>query len=101
MNEIILQNNQMDVEIEKKIVKIEKQMAKLKAEQDALRKMLLDEMEKRNLIKVETDKLVISYVAPTDRESFDSKQFRTDNPDLYDKYVKISPVKSSVRVKVK
>ena len=102
MNEIIIQeNNTLSEEIEKQIVSIEKRIKKLKEQEEAMKAALLEAMEAKNLIKLETDKMVISYVAPTDRESFDSKKFRSDNPDLYDEYVKISPVKSSIRIKVK
>lgn len=102
MNEIIIQdNNSLSEDIEKQIVSIEKKIKKLKEQQDSMKAALLSTMEAKNLIKLETDKLVISYVAPTDRESFDSKKFKEDNPDLYDEYVKISPVKSSIRIKVK
>lgn len=102
MNEIIIQeNNTLSEEIEKQIVSIEKRIKKLKEQEEAMKAALLSAMEAKNLIKLETDKMVISYVAPTDRESFDSKKFRSDNPDLYDEYVKISPVKSSIRIKVK
>ena len=102
MNEIIIQDNySLSEEIEKKIVSIEKRIKKLKEQEEAMKAALLEAMEAKNLIKLETDKMVISYVAPTDRESFDSKKFRSDNPDLYDEYVKISPVKSSIRIKVK
>lgn len=102
MNEIIIQdNNSLSEDIEKQIVSIEKKIKKLKEQQDAMKAALLSTMEAKNLIKLETDKLVISYVAPTDRESFDSKKFKEDNPDLYDEYVRISPVKSSIRIKVK
>lgn len=102
MNEIIIQdNNSLSEDIEKQIVSIEKRIKKLKEQQDSMKAALLATMEAKNLIKLETDKLVISYVAPTDRESFDSKKFREDNPDLYDEYVKITPVKSSIRIKVK
>ena len=102
MNEIIIQeNNTLSDDIEKQIVSIEKRIKKLKEQEEAMKAALLSEMEAKNLIKLETDKMVISYVAPTDRESFDSKKFRSDNPNLYDEYVKISPVKSSIRIKVK
>lgn len=102
MKEIVIQeNNSLSEEIEKQIVSIEKRIKKLKEQEEAMKAALLEAMEAKNLIKLETDKMVISYVAPTDRESFDSKKFRSDNPDLYDEYVKISPVKSSIRIKVK
>ena len=38
--------------------------------------------------------------AETERETFDSKQFKADMPELYDEYVKFSKVKPSVRIKV-
>lgn len=101
MNEIILQNNNINADAENKIISIEKEISRLKTVQDELKKSLLAEMEAKGLIKVETPNLVISYIAPSDRETFDSKKLREDNPDLYDEYIKISPVKSSIRIKVK
>lgn len=65
------------------------------------KEMLLKEMEDKNILKIDTDTLNINYIAQSERETFDSKRFREDNPDLYDEYVKFSPVKSSIRVKVK
>lgn len=70
-------------------------------QEDELKKNILNEMEEKGLLKLETDSLIISYVAPTERETFDSKSFRESNPDLYDDYVNFSPVKSSIRIKVK
>lgn len=101
MNEIILQNNNINADAENKIISIEKEISRLKTVQDELKKSLLAEMEAKGLIKVETPNLVISYIAPSDRETFDSKKLREDNPDLYDEYIKISPVKSSICIKVK
>ena len=45
--------------------------------------------------------MTITYIAPTTRETFDSKAFRAKNPKLYDEYVKIGAVASSVRIKLK
>ena len=58
-------------------------------------------MEEKNIIKLETNELIITYVAETYRESFDSKTLKAEDEELYNKYVQISPVKSSVRIKVK
>ena len=58
-------------------------------------------MEENQVIKLETPDLLISYVASTDRETFDSKTFKADQQDLYDEYVKMSPVKASIRIKLK
>ena len=62
-------------------------------------KILKEQIDKK--LKDEIVGLEVTYIAPSDRESFDSKKLREDNPDLYDEYVKMNPVKSSVRIKLK
>jgi predicted phage-related endonuclease len=83
------------------LAEFERQAKAIEAKQKELKKRILEEMEAKGILSVETDELSITYVAPTSRESFDSKAFRKDNPDLYDEYVKISNVSASVRLKVK
>ncbi len=85
----------------KQIAEFEKAMEELKEQQDELKKAILEEMEAKNIIKLENDDFIISYIAPTEREKFDSKAFREVHQDLYDEYVKFTPVKSSVRIKLK
>lgn len=84
-----------------KIAEFERMAKELKAKEDELKKAILKEMENKNLIKLDTEELTISYIAPTERESLDSKTLRDELPDIYDAYVKISPVKSSIRIKLK
>lgn len=91
----------LDPDMEAEIITTEQTIARLKKYQEGLKAAILVAMEENNLIKVETDNLAITYIAPTDRETFDSKRFREENPDTYDEYVRMSPVKSSVRIKVK
>lgn len=83
------------------IKEIEKLSKSLKERQDKVRAELQKVMEDNNIIKFESDEIVVNYIAPTTRESFDSKQLKADNPDLYDLYVKLSPVKASIKIKVK
>ena len=85
----------------KTIVEIENQMKELKQKQDDYKAILLEKMEENNVLKIDSEELTITYIAPSDRETFDSKTFREDHQDLYDEYVKFSPVKSSIRIKVK
>ena len=84
-----------------KLAEFEMMAKEIKAKQDELKQRILEEMEANGILKIETDELTITYVAPTSRETFDSKAFRKDNPDLYDEYIKISTVSASVRMKVK
>lgn len=104
MNELIkIENDKglLDPLVAEKIVKFEKAMKQLKKQEDDLKDAILKEMEAKNIIKLDTDDLAITYVASTDRETFDSKKFKEEHQDLYDEYVKMTPVKPSIRLKVK
>lgn len=91
----------LSMETTTRIAAYETTLQELKKGYDELKANILKEMEANNVVKLDTDDVVISYIAPSDRESFDSKAFRADNPDLYDEYVKITPVKSSIRIKLR
>lgn len=91
----------LDPLVSEKVADFERKIKLLKEEEDKLKEAILKEMEENQIIKLDTPELLISYVASTDRETFDSKTFKADHQDLYDEYVKMSPVKSSIRIKVK
>lgn len=91
----------LDGETATKIAEVEKRVKDLKAKEDKLKKLILEEMETKGIIKLNTDVLSITYVAPTDRESLDSKKLREDLPNVYDAYINIKPVKSSIRIRLK
>ena len=91
----------LNLETSKQIAEFERSIKEIKEKEDELKQLILEEMESKELLGIETDDLKISYVAPTDRETFDSKRFREDYSSLYDDYVKLTPVKSSIRIKVK
>lgn len=85
----------------KHIADFEKMAKEIKAKEDALKAAILAEMESKGVLKLETDELNITYVAPTERETLETKILREELPDIYDAYVKISPVKASIRIKLK
>lgn len=102
--ELIKIENEMallDETTSREIAEFEKKIKFFKEEEEKLKKAILEEMEAKNIIKLETDDLTISYIAPTDRETFDSKTFKSEHQDLYDDYVKMAPVKSTIRIKIK
>lgn len=104
MNELIRIDNGialLDEETAVKIAEFERQVKELKDAEEELKKMIISEMESKNVVKLDTDVLTLTYVQPTERETFDSKTFREKNPDLYDEFVKMTPVKASIRIKVK
>jgi len=74
---------------------------KLKAKKDNLTLTLLEEMKNKGIKKIETPDVIISYIEESERETFDSKEFRKDYPDMYDEYIKFTPVKASIRIKSK
>lgn len=92
---------QLTQEVSKELAEFERLAKEIKAKQDAIKVRILKEMEEAGIVKIDTEELTISYVAQTTRESFDAKKLRADQPDIYDEYVKISPVKASIRIKVK
>ena len=104
MNELIIKNENgliLNPEVSKQIAEFEKQAKVIKEAEDNLKALILAEMEKNNIVKLETSELAITYIAETYRESFDSKTLKADDESTYNKYIKISPVKSSIRIKVK
>lgn len=84
-----------------RFAEFERQAKAIKKAEDELKKSVLAAMERHNVIKLDTDEISISYVAATERETFDTKRFRAENPDTYDDYVRFSKVKPSVRVRLK
>ena len=104
MNELIMMTDWgalLDRETSTKIVGFERKLKEIKEAEDELKKNIIKEMESKGIIKIETDDLTITYIAPSDRENFDSKRFKFDHAEMYDEYVKMSPVKASVRIKLK
>ena len=91
----------LNPEVASKLAEFERMAEDIKNKQNELKQKILAEMEEHGILKIETDDLTISYVASYPKENFNSKLFRKDNPDLYDKYVNISTVSASVRMKVK
>lgn len=83
------------------LAEFEREAKAIEEKQNELKKRILVEMEKHGILKIETDDVTITYVAPTTRENFDKKAFRAKNPKLYDEFVKIGAVASSVRIKLK
>ena len=91
----------LDTKVSSKLAEFERMAKDIKTKQDELKRKILIEMEEQGILKIETDELTITYVAPTSRETFDSKALRKDKPDLYDEYVRLSTISASVRMKVK
>lgn len=84
------------------IAEMEKKIKTFTAQRDELKEKILGLMTENNCDKIEIDgKVLITRVAATTRETFDNKSFKADNPELYAKYVKNSPVKESLKITIR
>ena len=101
MDVVITSENVLSLNTEQKIVEIEKQLKELEKKEKELKAALKDEMLKRGLVMIDTDKVNIQYVPSYTKEKFDGKRFKEEHPKLYDKYVSIGEVSDCVKVKVK
>lgn len=104
MEELIVVQNDvalLNIDASKTIIEIENQIKYLKEKEELIKQVVLEEMERKNILKLEDNSLIINYIAPSNRETFDSRKFKQEHQDLYDEYIKISPVKSSIRIKIK
>jgi hypothetical protein len=97
------QNLPMEVKnIANAISEVEKHLKDLTAQRDILKEKILWLMKANQCEKVEIDgKVLITYVAPTTKESLDTKKLKDENPELYEKYVRQSDVKESLRITIK
>lgn len=104
MNDLITINGDLailDRDTAAKIAEFERTVKEIKEKEDELKKAILHEMEVKNILKIDTGALLINYIATTDREVLDSKALKREEPDIYDMYCRLSPVKSSIRIKVR
>ena len=92
---------ELNADVAAQIAYFERQMKFFKAQEDLLKTAILNEMEAKGIKKIDTDQLSVIYIAATDRERFDTAQFREAHADLYDDYIKMQRVKPSIRIKVK
>lgn len=100
-NIVKIENGELSQESKKWLIALEKQRKLINDEYDNFKIELLKAMEENGVVKIENEDLIISYIASGEKETFDSKSFKKDHSEMYDKYVKFTPVKSSIRIKVK
>ena len=100
-NIVKIENGELSQESKKWLIALEKQRKIINDEYDNFKTELLKAMEENGVVKIENEDLIISYIASGEKETFDSKSFKKDHSEMYDKYVKFTPVKSSIRIKVK
>ena len=104
MDEMIVFENGNAViakDVLEQIAYIDTQIKFYDAEYKNLKEQLKEKMEEAGIVKIEMPDVDITYVGQTQRESLDSKALRAEEPEIYNKFIKKSDVKSSIRIKVK
>ena len=101
--EIVLNDNMLTelYEVEKIIAYFENERKTAEKNAAMVRDKIVASMKELGITKFENDKIVITYIAPTTSEKLDSKKLKELEPAIYQKYVKNSPVKEQVRIKLK
>ena len=93
-------NAQINPTIATQIKNFELQVKDIKAKEEELKNKILDAMRTHRVEKIESPELTITYIAPTKRETLDSKKLKEEKPDIYLEYVQVSDVKDSIRLKI-
>lgn len=86
---------------ELQMIEFEKKVKILKEQQKDFREQLYQKMEEHDIKKIDTGDLIFTRVLPNIRKSVDSPQLKKDLPEVYEKYLKETAVKGSVRIKEK
>lgn len=77
------------------------QKKNLEDQEKNMKSKLVKAMEKYDVKSFENDRVKFMYVAPSERKTIDSAKLKKQYPDIAEECMKVSPVKSSVRITVK
>lgn len=86
--------------IEDTLINMQLQYDTLKGQLEKFKAECLSLMAKGNIKKFTSDRLTITRRADSVRETFDTKGFKAEHPDLYKKYVKTATAKGGVTLKI-
>jgi hypothetical protein len=88
-------------EAEGLIVDIENQLKALTEQKKALTEGVMKAMVQAGLYSWKGDKVSITRKTATTRKSFDKEKFDKDYPNVYEHYIKETPVSESLLIKIK
>ncbi len=86
----------LSINAEELIVGIENRKKEITDLEEKMKEALQQEMEKRGIVKIVTDKLLINY-SPEQKniEKFNKKLLREINPDLYDECITMDGIRKA------
>ena len=85
-------------ENETALYELGKRIKELTEEYDAIKGEILEKMIEHNDKSFDTGNVLITVVAPSTRETFDSKRFKEEHGDLYKSYVKTTKTKETLKL---
>ena len=88
-------------DLEFSIMEIEQTAKSYEERAKQLREGLKAEMEKSGVKKWETDNIVVTYVNATERKGIDTTRLKEEQPSVYEQYLKITNVNSTIKIKLK
>ena len=88
-------------DLEQLIVNQKTQIEAIQKKQEGLKTFLLDQMNKSNVKKWETENIIVTYIASSTRTTVDSKRLKEEMPEIFIKYQKESEIKPSLKIKIK
>jgi predicted phage-related endonuclease len=74
--------------------------AEVKEKLDAIKAKLLEEMDAAEVSKWQGDILTFTRKADSSRETFDTKRFKAEHPDIYRQYTMITNTRGSVQITI-
>ena len=88
-------------DLERGLEQVEITKKALESQIQDFRDRLYNAMFEKKVKKFETDNMTYTLVSPTTSERFDSKKFKTDHPELAEKYITTSERKGYLKVTIK
>lgn len=85
---------------EDEVIRIENEMKQMKARQDELKRGLYELMEQHNIKSFESEKIRLTRILPTASETFDTKRFAEQYPELYKQFTKTSQRAGSLKIAI-
>ena len=79
----------------------EKRISELTEEFNAIKAEVLQKMVENKDKSFDTGNILITVIAPSVRETFDSKRFKVEHGDLYGQYIKTSATKESLKLTIR
>ena len=85
-------------EVETKLVEVLTFQKELEEKAAAFKQQLLEEMQKNGIKSWKSDRIIITRILSTEKETFDSKRFKAEQEDLYRQYIRTSTTKESLKL---